>query len=69
MSDMPGEYRHKCIFKLKELNHYVKVDHAEAVPANIDSYNIIIDTRSGILPETTRLAEECSKLNKKFILA
>ena len=47
MSDMPGELRSKCIFKLKELNTYVKVDHFPEIPADLDKYNLIIDTRSG----------------------
>lgn len=69
MSDMPGHQRSKCLFKLKELNHYVKVDHTEQVPENINEYHVIVDTRSGNLKETQKLAELANKLNKKFILA
>jgi len=69
MSDLPGELRTKCLYKLKELNHYVKVDHSDVIPASIEPYNLIIDTRSGVMSATEKLAEECNKLGKKFILA
>lgn len=62
---MPGEYRYKCIFKLQELNRYVKVDHNKTVP-DLAPYNLIVDTRT-LTKESIDLSNECRKLGKKYM--
>ena len=65
LSDMPGELRYKCLFKLQELNRYVKIDHNKEVP-DLGPYSLVVDTRT-FSKEVFDLSSLCRKQDKKYI--
>lgn len=55
-----------CIFKIKELNPYMLIDHSETVPS-LDKYSVVVSTANYTL--SSSLAAESRKLGIKFIYA
>ena len=64
MSDSKGKNISECIFKIKELNPYMVVNHCENIPP-LEGYNVVISTTS--YGESLSISEECRKNKIKFV--
>ena len=46
MSDLKGKSIAECVFKIKELNPYMLVEHAKAIPETLKGYQLVVSTVS-----------------------
>lgn len=66
MSNVKSNSIKDCIFKIKELNPYMLVEHAESLP-NLSNYSVVISTED--YERSLELALLSRAANVKFIYA
>jgi hypothetical protein len=66
MSNVKSSSIKDCIFKIKELNPYMLVEHAESLP-NLNNYSVVISTED--YEKSLELALLSRAANVKFIYA
>ena len=57
MSDLKGKKIQDCIFKLKELNPYMIVDHVVKLPESFKDYNLVVSTLS--VDSSIEISQKC----------
>lgn len=67
MANLKSDKLKDCIFKIKELNPYMEIDHTETVPADLEKYAIVVSTAD--YDFSSQLAEQARKVGAKFIYA
>lgn len=65
MSNIKSNLIKDCIFKIKELNPYMVIDHTETLPEDLDKYSVIVSTAD--YDFSSQLADKARKLGVKFI--
>ena len=66
MSNVKSAHIKDCIFKIKELNPYMVIDHSETLP-ELNKYSVIVSTAG--FEYSKKVAQEARKQGIKFIYA
>jgi len=66
MSNMKSSAIKDCVYKIKELNPYMLVEHVGSLPP-LEGYSIVISTED--YERAKELSEICSQAKTKFIWA
>ena len=64
MADMGVQPLQECLFKIKELNPYMLVEHSETIP-DLSSYTVVVSTLHYNISRD--LGQKCREKNIKFI--
>lgn len=65
MSDLKGKKIQECIFKLKELNPYMIVEHMLKIPESFKGYQLVVSTLG--VDASREISQQCRKDEVKFV--